>query len=219
MRATPLLLALSLAAAASPVVLSAHPSAPADQTHPAGDKAKGPKGDAPRPEEAKGPKSEKPRPEKAKGPRHEKPRPRKARGPKGTHHLLHACVRTDATLESAELDLGVLGGNRHMRRVLDGETSFSAKIDDATVVRLVGKARIAPEGSATRRLPKIGTFADMDAGDRVIVRFRAARGLDADAMPAAFRIIDRGPSARCEVADTTPPVDDSPANPPAEPSF
>jgi hypothetical protein len=200
MRATPLLLALSLAAAASPVVLSAHPSAPADQTNPAGDKAKGPKGDEPRPGEAK-------------GPRHEKPRPAKAKGPKGTHHLLHACVRTDATLKSSELDLGVLGGNRHMRRVLGGETSFSAKIDDATVVRLVGKARIAPEGSATRRLPKIGTFADLDAGDRVIVRFRAARGLDADAMPAAFRIIDRGPSGRCEVVDTTPPVADPPADP------
>jgi hypothetical protein len=170
MRSTTLLLALSLALAATPATVAAH--------HPA------PGGDPPKKE------------------RHKDHR--------GTHHLLHACVISDAT--ATGMELRVLGGNRHMRDVLDGAETFSAKLDDATFVRLVGKARFLPAGREPGKLPRIGTFDDLDAGDRVIVRFRAKRGLDADELPAAFKVIDRGPVARCAPpAEEPPPVEEPPA--------
>lgn len=140
-----------------------------------------------------------------KPPKHE--HPEKAKGPKGTHHLLHACVVNDDATESG-VDLSVLGGNRHMRRVLDGAELFTAKLDGDTIVRLVGKARHLPEGSTPKRLPKIGSYADLEAGDRVIVRFRAERGLEPGELPAAFKVIDRGPSKACTPG--TPPEDDDP---------
>lgn len=143
--------------------------------------------------------------DRPKPPKHE--RPEKAKGPKGTHHLLHACVVADATAPG--VDLSVLGGNRHMRRVLDGADTFTAKLDADTFVRLVGRARHQHEGGTPERLPKIGTYADLEAGDRVIVRFRAARGLEPDDLPAAFKVIDRGPSADC-ASETAPPGDDTP---------
>ena len=144
-----------------------------------------------------------------------KPATAKAKGPKGTHHLLHACVATDATADGVALS--VLGGNRHMKRALklDGVTipggAFTAALDGETLVRLVGKARHLPAGSVPKRAPKIGTYADLDAGDRVIVRFRAPRGTAATALPAAFRVIDRGPTAKCAPAPATPPAPEQPA--------
>lgn len=172
MRKTPLLLALSLAVAATPATLAAHPSSPGS--------------DAP-------------------------PKNHKAQGPKGTHHLLHACVISDATATGVELK--VLGGNRHMRDVLDGAPTFTADLDDTTFVRLVGKARVQPEGSTPTRLARIGTFADLEKGDRVIVRFRAERGLDPAGLPAAFKVIDRGPTAKCALP-TDPPAGEPPAGEP-----
>jgi hypothetical protein len=136
-------------------------------------------------------------------------RPATAKGPKGTHYLLHACVV--GNVSPTGVDLAVLGGNRHMKRVLDGATTYTAELDAATLVRLVGKARHTPEGSTPKRLPKIGSHADLATGDRVIVRFRTpgvkprqvTPGLD---LPAAFKVIDRGPSRAC--ATGTPPADD-----------
>lgn len=193
MRATPLLLALSLAAAAAtPAVLVAHPGERGGESSPARDAAQGPKGDRP------------------SGGKDDVKKGKRARGPKGTHHLLRACVVSDATADG--VDLSVLGGNRHMRRALDGAGTFTAPLDDATVVRLVGKARVLPAGSTPRRLAKIGTFDDLDAGDSVIVRFRAKRGVGAADLPAAFRVIDRGPSSKCEAPATTPPEEQPPAD-------
>lgn len=144
----------------------------------------------------------------------------KAKGPKGTHHLLHACVVSEGKADGVALS--VLGGNRHMKRALglDGVAipggAFTAPLDGETVVRLVGKARHLPAGSVPKRTPKIGTHADLDPGDRVIVRFRATRGTAATKLPAAFKVIDRGPTAKCAPADATPttgeqPVDGGPA--------
>jgi hypothetical protein len=120
-----------------------------------------------------------------------------------TNHLLHACVIADAGADSVELR--VLSGNRHMRRALAGSTAVTAKLDADTVVKLAGRARHGSDEKGGSR-PKIGGYADLTAGDRVIVRFRAARGLSADQLPAAKRVIDLGTSKRC--APATPPVDD-----------
>lgn len=183
MTRTPLLLALSLALVAAPAAV-AHPDAPG---HHGGDRADtaAPAKDA----VAK----------KAKG----------KKGPKGTLHLTQACVLTDATATGVEV--GPLSVNRHMRDALAGATTLTASIDDTTVVRLVGRARHLHEGGTPKRAPKVGSFADLAAGDRVTVRIRAPRGTAAVDLPAAFSIVDHGPSKRC-ATPVTPPVDD-----PAEP--
>jgi hypothetical protein len=138
------------------------------------------------------------------------PKNERAKGPKGTHHLLNACVVADATATGVEL--GVLSANRHMRDVLDGATTFSAKLDETTLIRLVGKARFQPEGSTPTKLAKVGTWADLDRGDVVTVRYRVDRGRDAASMPAAWRVVDRGPFAKkCPVPATPPPADEPPA--------
>lgn len=206
MRTTPALLALSLALVAAPAALNANPS-PADDRPPAAERGKdhaGPK-DA---KHHKGPKDVK----DPKGPEDET-RPRE---PKGTNHLLHACVTADATEDGVELR--VLRGNRHMRDVLDGATTFRADLSGDTTVRLVGKARVRTEDGRRGKGPRIGTFADLDAGDRVMLKFRAPRGGDADAMPAATLVVDHGPTVRCAVPPATPPDDENPdENPDGEP--
>jgi hypothetical protein len=143
-------------------------------------------------------------------------RPATAKGPKGTHYLLHACVVNNAS--ATGVDLAVLGGNRHMKRVLDGDTTFTAALDTSTVIRLVGKARQQPAGSTPKRLPKIGTHLDLQKGDRVIVRFRTPGVKPRDVkpgadLPAAFKVIDRGPVKACAPADpkVEAPKDAAPA--------
>lgn len=131
-----------------------------------------------------------------------------AKGPKGTNYLLHACVTGDATAQAVALK--VLGGNRHMRDALAGAPELEAALAPSTFVRLVGKARAA---GATGKASGIGTFDDLNVGDRVIVRFRAARGTAGTALPAAWRVIDRGPTSSCAVPASPPPAD---APPPAE---
>jgi hypothetical protein len=185
MRRSPLLLALSLAVAVAPAAL-AHQGI--DEPRPGNDGSE--LRDHPTPPKA---------PEAPEAPEAGKGR----QGPKGTHHLLHACVVTDAT--PTGIDVKVLGGNHHMRDVLDGATELAAPIDEHTLIRLVGKARHLHEGSSPARLPKIGTYADLKAGDRVIVRFRAPRAGRVADLPAAFKVIDRGPSDRCTVDEQPPP--------------
>jgi hypothetical protein len=144
-------------------------------------------------------------------PKNDRPADLKGKGPKGTHYLLRACVIAPGA--STGVDLGVLGGNRHMRRALDGATTFTAKIDANTVIRLVGRARHLPEGSDPKRLPKIGTYADLQPGDWLTVRFRAPRGTKSADLPAAFKIIDHGPSKKCaapKAPDPKPPADQQP---------
>ena len=171
MRANRLLLALSIAAVATPAALSAHPSAP-------------------------------------EGHGSDKAPVKHAKGPKGTNYLLQAFVTSDATAPTdtapGGVALKVLGGNRHMRDALAGATTFDAKLDAKTFVRLVGKARTA---GATGKAAGIGTIDDLDAGDRVVVRFWAKRGTDAASLPAAWRVIDRGATDACAVPATTPPAD------------
>lgn len=173
MRKTPLLLALSVALAATPVAL-AHPDAgPSDR---------------------------------------EKPTPAKTRqGPKGTLHLTQACVVANATATGVEVK--TLSVNRHMRDALAGSPTLAVKIDaEKTAIRLVGKARHLPEGSTPKRLAKIGGFADLAAGDWVTVRIRAPRKTAATDLPAAFSIIDHGPSRRCP-APAAPPTTTTPTTP------
>ncbi|MGE0028698.1 MAG: hypothetical protein AB7O78_04765 [Thermoleophilia bacterium] len=130
-------------------------------------------------------------------------------GPKGTNYLFHACVTADAT-ETA-VNLSVLHANRHARRALDGATTFTATLNVDTKIRLAGKARKAPEGSTEKRLPRIGTWDNLDAGDVVTIRYRAPRGtLVADLGPAA-KVTDHGPRAKkCPV----PVADPKPKDPP-----
>jgi hypothetical protein len=205
MRKTPLSLALAVALVATPVAL-AHPgSGPSDRpasgkegAHHRGDAGhgghKGHKGD-------KG----------DKGHRGDKGR----RGHRRAHHLTQACVVADAT--ATGVDVSPLSVNRHMRDALGGAPTLSAKIDEDTTIRLVGRARHLPAGSTPRRAPKIGGFADLTVGDRVTVRIRAPRGTAAADLPAAFRIVDHGPSKRC--APAPPPAPPTTPEEPVPPSF
>jgi hypothetical protein len=144
------------------------------------------------------------------------PKHDRGKGHKDTHHLLNACVTADANATGVEL--GVLSANRHMRDVLDGATTFSAKLDETTRIHLVGKSRFSHEHGSSRKHSKSGSWEDLDAGDVVTVRYRAKRGLDAASMPAAWRVIDHGPFAKkCPVSTTPPPVEEPPAEePPVE---
>jgi hypothetical protein len=185
MRRTPLLIAaVSLVAAATPAALLAHPS----------DVSKG------------------------KGPEVQKPV--KAKTPKGTLHLANACVVADARSEGdAEktdtVDLKVLSANRHMRDVLGGGPAkgktFTADIT-GTAIRLVGKARFQPDGGPKAKLPKVGTWENLEAGDFVTVRYRVKRGTALADIGSVWKLTDRGPfPKKCPV----PVPDPKPETPPA----
>ncbi len=129
-----------------------------------------------------------------------------------TTHLVHACVTADAT--ATGVDTRVLGGNRAAHKALAGATGLNVKIDGSTTIRLTGKAARAKvkalrsEGTRVRgghrhRSLK-GTFADLTAGDRVVIKIRAKRGTGAAELPAASRIIDLGTSRRCTTEPATP---------------
>lgn len=129
-------------------------------------------------------------------------KPKPAKAPKGTLHLVQACVVADAAADG--VDLKVLSANRHMRRALDGATTFTAKIDaDKTTIRLVGRARHAAPGTEPKRLPRFGDHTALTEGDRVIVRIRDARGTGASDLAPAFRIVDHGPAKKCAPAGST----------------
>lgn len=107
-------------------------------------------------------------------------RAERLRGKRGTVAVqVRACVISDAIQTGAPdalqttVGLRVLAGNAHARRagLLRG-TEFTVKLD-GTIVRLVGKAR-KQEGTRVR-LPRIGTFENLDRGDVVTVRTRVAR--------------------------------------------
>lgn len=144
------------------------------------------------------------------GPSHrgDAPAPAKAKhGPKGTLFLTHACVVADATATGVEVT--TLSVNRHMRDALAGAPTLAVTIDPGTTrIRLVGRARHLPEGSTPRRLPKIGGFASLTTGDRVTVHIRAPRGTAAADLPAAYRIVDHGPSKRCPTTPPPPPTEE-----------
>ena len=195
MRPNRLLLALSLAAAVAPAALAAHPSAP---THPSV------------PDTHPSPPAAHPSAPGTHG--SDKAPVKQAKGPKGTNYLLHACVLTDAT--DTGVSLKVLGGNRHMRDALTLNTApdFAATLDGNTFFRLVGKAR--PAG-VRGKSAGIGTFDDVNHGDRVIVRFWATRGSDLAGVPA-WRVIDRGQTDACAAAATPPTTD--PSTDPSAPS-
>lgn len=147
----------------------------------------------------------------------------KAKGPKGALHLFNACVTADAAAkdDGASVDLKVLSANHHARKVLAGATTFTATIGPDTKIRLVGKARIAPEGSTEKKLPKAGTWENLDQGDVVTVRYRVARGTTLDTLGPAWKVTDRGPFAKkCPVpASAAEPTTQAPAPAPAQPSL
>jgi hypothetical protein len=123
-----------------------------------------------------------------------------------TMHLAQACVV--AAPDEDGVDLRVLSVNAHMRRALAGGRTFTAKIGDGTLIRLVGKARRGDDGA---RLPRIGAAEHLAPGDWVTVQIRAPRRTAAAGLPAAFRIIDHGPGRRCAVPAPAPaPTDPAP---------
>lgn len=125
--------------------------------------------------------------------------PRGPDAPKNVQYLLHACVTTNAT--PSAVDLRALWGNRQMRKALAGATTLTAKIGDQTQILLTGRAR-----KAQGRVPKVGTYANLIAGDRVVVRFRAPRGTAAADLPPAARIVDHGPAKVCAVPAPAAPT-------------
>jgi hypothetical protein len=144
--------------------------------------------------------------------------PVKAKGPKGTLHLFNACVTANA--EAAEVELKVLSANHHARKALAGATAFTAVLDGDTKIRLVGKARIAPEGSAEKKLPKVGSYKNLTLGDVVTVRYRVARGTAIDQLGPAWKVTDRGPFAKkCPIPAGEDPKTEPPTTDPAQPSL
>lgn len=180
MRPRSALLALSLAVAVAPAAL-------ADGGPKSGDHPQPPAAGAAKPD----------------GPHTGKP----ATSPKlRTMHLAQACVV--AAPDDDGVDLKVRSVNAHMRRALAGERTFTAKIGEGTLIRLVGKARRGDDGV---RLPKIGGAEHLAPGDWVTVQIRAPRRTAAAALPAAFRIIDHGPGRKCAVPAPAPaPTDPAP---------
>ena len=134
-----------------------------------------------------------------------------AKGPKGQLHLFNACVTADAT--ETGVDLKVLSANHPARKALAGATTFTATLNADTQIRLVGKARKV-EGSKVK-LPKVGTWDNLDAGDVVTVRYRVARGTALADLGPAWKVTDRGPfPKKCPVPapeKTDPPATDTPA--------
>lgn len=125
--------------------------------------------------------------------------PRGPKAPKNVQYLLHACVATNAT--PSAVDLRALWGNRQIQKSLAGATTLTTKIGDQTRILLTGRARKAEGG-----MPKVGTYANLTAGDRVVVRFRAPRGTAAADLPPAVRIVDHGPAKVCAVPAPAAPT-------------
>jgi hypothetical protein len=159
-------------------------------------------------------------PSEGKGKAPEAHHPVKAKAPKGTLHLINACVTADAAenpdTKVIGVDLKVLSANRHARNALAGATTFTATLDDTTKIRLVGKARVAPEGSTEKKLPKVGNWDNLDAGDVITVRYRVKRGTALADLGPVWKVTDRGPFAKkCPVPD---PKTETPETPPATPA-
>lgn len=201
MRRTPLVLALSVALAATPAALAtrdAHPAPdrdrPAHDT-PTSDRDRGDRGDR---EQTGG-----------KGDR-EETGDRGRGGKSETLYLAQACVVS--TTEGTGIEVKRLSVNAHLRRALAGEKTFDVRVTDATKVQLVGRARRGEDGS---KLPGTGSLKDLATGDRVTIHIRAPRGTAVDELPAAFRVIDHGKAHRC-AALTPPPPPPSTEEPPTE---
>jgi hypothetical protein len=107
--------------------------------------------------------------------------------PKPVAHVLAGTVAAAATADAVQVE--VKRANRHMRRALDGATTVSIGIGADTRIRLVGPGKVTEPDGTVRRL---GTYADLTAGDRVIVKIRAPRDTAAADLPDAKRIWDLG---------------------------
>jgi hypothetical protein len=146
----------------------------------------------------------------SKGKAPEAHQPGKAKTFKGTLHLVNACVTADATETGVALQ--VLSANRHAKRALAGATTFTATLSADTKIRLVGKARKV-EGSTTK-LPRIGTWENLEKNDVVTVRYRVKRGTALADLGPVWKVTDRGPfPKKCPVPDPkpeTPPTTETP---------
>jgi hypothetical protein len=103
--------------------------------------------------------------------------------------MLKGCVVEDAG--ATAVDLEQLDGNRPMRRLLGDAATFTALLGPDTRV-VLSEAAQADHGAGTA----LGSTADIWAGDRVVVRWRLARGARVDAVPA-LRVVNKGPHEDC----------------------
>lgn len=110
--------------------------------------------------------------------------------PRTANLVLEGCVIDDADRRGVDLD--VLEGNRTMEWLLGDEEEFSAALGRRTRVWLSPAAR---EDHGSRRAR--GSFRDLWAGDRVVVRWNVRRGTALDDLPAARRVVNLGPSDEC----------------------
>jgi hypothetical protein len=144
---------------------------------------------------------------------------RRAKFGKPVNLVLKGCVVDDVVAGGGGVDLDTIKGNTPMRRLLGGTDTFHAPLSDTTRVVLSEAAQMehGEDGS-------LGTIEDLWAGDRVVVRWRVARGTAADELPAAIRVVNQGPHEDCapdlgeeipeDVADDVPaeePLTEEPA--------
>jgi hypothetical protein len=117
-------------------------------------------------------------------------RRKRVRGGKPVNLVLTGCVVHDGEPASVELD--TLGGNMPMRGLLAGLDALAAPIGPGTRVVLSAAAK-ADRGVDS----SVGSPGDIWAGDRVVVRWRVARGTQLTALPGAIRVISQGPHDDC----------------------
>jgi hypothetical protein len=97
--------------------------------------------------------------------------------PHPVQFVFRGVLTSDATAAGVQLD--VKSANHHARKALAGATSVSLKLDASSIIRKAGKHP--------------ATFADLNAGDRVMLQLRAARSTALSSLPALKRIVDVGP--------------------------
>ena len=100
--------------------------------------------------------------------------------PRPVRFTVRGIVAADAT--PAGLQVGVSVANSHANAALGATGTVLVAIGPATRIH---KRGVGPAG-----------YADLKAGDRVTVAWWAPRGTALAALPAAFRITDRGPARR-----------------------
>jgi hypothetical protein len=116
-------------------------------------------------------------------------RRKRARRAKPVNLVLKGCVVEDVLGDAVELEQ--LDGNKPMRRLLDDADTFTALLGPETRV-VLSEAAQADRGADTA----LGSTSDIWAGDRIVVRWRLARGAAVDALPA-MRVINQGQHEDC----------------------
>jgi hypothetical protein len=154
-----------------------------------------------------GPPGQLPAPAKASpGPKDKAPGPAARKSPRKTTFLIRGCV-IDPQATSASVR--VLSRNAHAARLKVSDDEGAKRVRrgqeiganlTGTRIVLVGRARLNPAGTVPRLKPRKGSVADLQSGQVVTLRYRAARNSRtvADLGPAKWLVIHGPFPRRCD---------------------